>query len=178
MGCQTVEVRAPEGATVVLGDEEKLVTERSVKIDVGPGFAAVPYAVTDSEGKTVEGEVDRSELSLWWALAAFGITACTLPTCLACAVAVANPGLFVAPFFALSTVSLAPLTAIISAPSWFTLPLVGAGTAVGLQPMWFLGFSEQLPDEVNLSGRRDDLPDSIYDTRQDGSEPHVQEVRF
>ncbi len=152
-GCQTVTVRAPAGTVVKVDDKEHEVADGERDIEVAPGFAPVPYEVFRADGKAprYEGTIERSEFSVWWAVGALALTACTLPTCVLCAVSVANPGLFVAPVFAVTSVSFAPISAIILAPSWFTLPLVGAGTVAGAQPLWLLGFAERLPDQVELT---------------------------
>jgi hypothetical protein len=124
-------------------------TPKNGVVEVRPGQKPVPYTVSKGE-LVVSGEVPRTE-PVWWIIAlGVGGAAVCAPSLAALGFCIANPGVIGAPLAFAVFGDVGVLTSACVSPSWATLPVVTACTAVGLAPLGAALTAETLPETITL----------------------------
>ena len=115
---------------VIVGDHDEGSVGDGKDVEVGPGFAPVPWTLKEGDVVVAEGAIDRTEPQWGVVGGAIAAAACCVPAAAAIGFCVANPGV-VAGAFACVLVGPGALLAGLQAPTWFTIPVTCASTAIG-----------------------------------------------
>jgi hypothetical protein len=149
-GCQTpmkVKVEGPHTTLFVNGTDLGAVPPEGIDVKANLGVDPLAVSIARPDGRIVETTIPRTE-PVWWLLGVVtGGALCCAGTTAATGFCVANPALF----FALLLCPVSGPGAVVTtlaAPSWFTVPLVGAGGALGLSLFSLAAFGTAPAAEV------------------------------
>ncbi len=140
-------VEAPHTQVLLNGTDIGAVPDEGANVAIRPAMTPLRYEVRDG-GRSVVGEIPRTE-PVWWLVAA-GVAgaACGAPALAAAGFCIANPAVLGAPLVFALTGDVSALTASCVAPSWLTLPLSTSCGAVGLAPLGLAFMAENVPPKV------------------------------
>jgi len=150
MGCahKVKVISSPPGAMISVDGKQVGKAPVTFEEELLPGSHRVVARLEGYRPTTVV--VDRTEINWWWF--AGGLTGCLLcyPAGCMAGAGIANIALCPACLGVACSGSTGPVTAILAAPSCFTVPLISVGALLGASPLGLLAFAEQSPDEIKV----------------------------
>ncbi len=136
-GCATTTTlsTAVPHQSVILDDHDLgSIPAAGLIVEVDPGAEPVPWQLMQGDAVVAEGTLARSEAQWPVVVGAVTAAACCVPSAAAAGFCLANPAI-IAGLLTCLVVGPGGLIAILQAPSWFTVPLSCAGSAVGTTPL-------------------------------------------
>lgn len=135
--------------SLILDDHDQGAVGDGKAVEVGPGYAPVPWQLKDGDVVVAEGAIARTEAQWGVVSGAVAAAVCCVPTAAATGFCLANPAV-IAGSFACLLVGPGAVLAALQAPTWFTIPVTCASTAAGASPLLLGLVGQAPPNEVVL----------------------------